>query len=668
MGPAGSPVRWIRIRIALLAAGLFVALACLLARAARLQLGEGARLAALARAQYLSKVEIPAQRGDIHDRRGVALASSVQVDSIFVNAGELPAADVAPLAAALRLDPRALARKLASQEPFVWVARQVTAAQAEAVRRLAIPGVGSVKESRRFYPERELAAQLLGFTGIDGTGLEGLERKYDDELRGRAVLVPGTRDARGRVIAEDSVTAQELEGASIDLTIDRDIQYLAQQALDREVAASHSVAGIAIAMEPSTGAVLALAVSPSFNPNAVGERDRDAVRDRAVTDAYEPGSTFKAFMAAGAIQDKVATPGTVVFGENGAWTVNGRTIHDHKPFGWMSLARVLQVSSNIGAAKIGLTLGRERLRDYLEAFGFGERTEVGLPGEVHGTIGPFRSDVANATASFGQGVTATPMQLVTGYAALANGGVLMRPYVVSRIVHPGGPAEEFGPQEVRRAVSPAVAASVTRMLEGVVSKGGTAPSAAIPGYVVAGKTGTAQKVDPVVGGYSADKRFASFIGYVPAEAPRLVVGVFLDEPKGEIYGGEIAAPVFRDIAEGALRQLGVPPTRPLTAAAAPTADRSPASAAQVLSAPRAIVPDEAEGDAEETAPSHGPAVPSVVGLPARRAIRLLATAGLTASLAGEGRVVAQRPAAGAALPRDGSIHLQLADPASEGQP
>ncbi len=495
MDASENPVRWIRIRILFLALLLIGALGALFARAVRLQVGEGARLARLAREQYLLKVALPAHRGNIYDRQGVALASSVQVDSIFANPAQLPDPHAAALqlAAALHLDVRTLEHKLDPASQFVWVKRQVTAAEADAVKRLDLPGVGAAKESRRFYPERDLAAQLLGFTGVDGEGLEGLERRYDEPLRGRTILVPGVRDAKGRTISEESVSSQDLEGASIQLTIDRNIQYLTQQALAKEVVQSRSVAGIAIVMDPGSGEVLALAVSPTYNPNSVGERDRDALRDRSVTDAYEPGSTFKAFVAAGALQDGVASPATVVFGENGSWALNGRTIHDHKPFGWLSLARVLQVSSNIGAAKIGLLLGRERLRDYLNAFGFGERTDVGLPGEVRGTIAPFRSDLANATASFGQGVTATPMQLVTAYSALANGGRLLRPYVVSRISQADGTTTEIGPKEVRRVITVPVATAVTRMLEGVVQKGGTAESAAVPGYKVAGKTGSSRK-------------------------------------------------------------------------------------------------------------------------------------------------------------------------------
>ena len=659
MNPTETPIRWIRIRTVLLGLLVLGALAGLLARAAQLQLGEGARLARLAREQYRLEVSLPARRGAIVDRRGAALASSVQVDSVFVNPSLLPDPHAAALglAAALHLDPHALERRLDPTSQFAWVKRQVTASEAEAARRLSLPGLGFAKEGRRFYPERELAAQLLGFTGLDGEGLEGLEKRYDASLRGRAVLLPGVRDAKGRVLTQESVSSGELEGAAIQLTLDRNIQYLAQQSLARQVSATRSASGMAIVMEPATGAILALAIAPSFNPNAVSDRDRRAVRDRAVADAFEPGSTFKAFLAAAALQERVVTPGTVLFGENGAFPIGGRTIHDHERFGWMSFAKVLQVSSNVGAAKVGLSLGRERLHDYLTAFGFGLRTEIGLPGEVRGQLPPIRSDIATATTSFGQGVTATPIQLVTGYAAIANGGTRMRPYVVARVTQPDGQVVETKPQVVRQVVSPAIAQEVTRMLEGVVEKGGTAEKAALPGYRVAGKTGTAQKVDPVTGGYSADKRFASFIGYLPAEAPRVVIGVFMDEPKGQVYGGLVAAPVFREIAEGTMRQLGIAPTEPLAVVA-----RAPPAVAS----PPARLPAELIEDDESSPMASGRTVPAVVGLPARRAVHLLAEAGLVASLQGEGRVVGQRPAAGAALPADGTIALTLQGPAVAG--
>ncbi len=314
---------------------------------------------------------------------------------------------------------------------------------------------------------------------------------------------------------------------------------------------------MAAILDPETGAILALAVGPSFNPNAVGERDRDAVRDRAIADAFEPGSTFKAFLVAAVLEEKVINPQTILFAENGSFDINDWTIHDHKPYGWLSVPQILQVSSNIGAAKIGLLLGRERFSRYLRDFGFGQRTEVGLPGELRGDLPRFRSDISTATVSFGQGLTATPLQLMQGYVAIANGGRLLRPYLVARITAPDGSDVEVGPTEVRRVISPATAHTLTAMLEKVVEKGGTAEDGAVEGYRVAGKTGTAQKVDSLTGTYSVDKRFSSFVGYLPADAPRVVIGIFLDEPAGEVYGGKIAAPIFRDLAAETMRQLGV---------------------------------------------------------------------------------------------------------------
>ncbi|MHB1843905.1 MAG: penicillin-binding transpeptidase domain-containing protein [Deltaproteobacteria bacterium] len=646
-------IRWIRLRILLLAAAILGVLCAMLGRALQLQLGDGARLARLAREQYLLHVALPARRGEIFDRNGVALASSVQVESIYANPGLLAQSEgaAALLARALRLDPRSLERKLDPSLQFAWVKRQVTQTEAEAVRRLALPGIGFVKESRRFYPERELAAQLLGVTGLDGEGLEGLEKRYDDELRGKTVLVSGVRDAKGHVLTEASVSPTEIQGGALHLTIDQGAQYLVQTALAKQVAQTRSSDGIAIALEPRTGAILAMAVVPTFNPNSVDARDRAALRDRAVADAFEPGSTFKAFLAAAALQERVVTPQTPLFGENGAYRLGGRTIHDHKPFGWMSFARVLQVSSNVGAAKVGLSLGRERLYRYLRDFGFGERTGVGLPGEVRGALAPFRSDIANATASFGQGVTATPLQIVTAYGALANGGELVPPRLVQEIVQPNGQVVVPAAPEPRRVVKPEVAAAVTRMLEGVVQKGGTAEAGAVAGYRVAGKTGTAQKADPITGGYSADKRFASFVGYLPAERPRVVIGVFLDEPKGEVYGGVVAAPVFREIAEGLMARLAVPPDAPMP----PVAAAIPAK--EKRQAPPALELVEEEDDAGPLAKG---TVPKLLGLPARRAVGLLAATGLLASLQGEGQVVSQQPAPGAAAPADRRVLLTLA--------
>jgi cell division protein FtsI (penicillin-binding protein 3) len=660
------------VRMLAIGALLLGCLAALLGRAAQLQITQGSRLARLAREQYLLKVAVTGKRGNIIDRSGAVLAASAPVESVYADLSQLddPRA-LRTLAEALHLGPReveSLSRRFNLSAQFAWVKRQVSPAEGDAVRKLEIPGVGMVKESRRFYPERELAAQLLGLVGVDGEGLEGLEKRYDEQLRGRSAEVTASRDARGRELSADAPNAPELAGSSIQLTVDRNLQYAAEEALARGLTTTHANGGVAAILDPDTGAILALAVGPSFNPNAVVEHDRDAVRDRAVADAFEPGSTFKAFLVAAAIEEKLVSPQTILFAENGAFQVDDRTIHDHKPYGWLSVPQILQVSSNIGASKIGLLLGRERLARYLHDFGFGQRTDVGLPGELRGDLPKLRSDIATATASFGQGLTATPLQLMQGYVALANGGRLLRPYLVARVTAPDGSGVEYGPTEIRRVVSTQTAQTVTAMLEKVVEKGGTAVDGAVEGYRVAGKTGTAQKVDPLTGTYSADKRFSSFVGYLPADAPRVVIGVFLDEPKGEVYGGKIAAPIFRDLAAETMRQMGILPVHGAPAqAVAMAVDRNRKLTGPIPSPPpasAALADDSSEDDdVPENAPGGG-GVPRVVGLPLRAALNALRAAGLSGVPAGSGLVVAQRPPAGGVLPQNRVVALTLASAGS----
>jgi cell division protein FtsI (penicillin-binding protein 3) len=657
-GVLRNDARWMRVRLKILGVAMGMSLGALMFKAFQLQIGQGNKLRQLAFEQYSLKVSLPPHRGFVQDRAGAVLAQSVQVDSVYADPTRLsdPRQAALALARVLHLDAheeRALEHRFDPALQFAWVKRQVSDAEALGVRALGLPGIGTVKESRRFYPQKELAAGLLGFAGIDGVGLEGLERAYDELLQGEPAQLPSVRDARGQMMAADLPSPVELTGDTLTLTLDRNLQYLAEQALARGLATTHAAAGVALILEPASGAVLAMATLPSFNPNLVADGERSAARNRALTDAFEPGSTLKAFMVAGALQHKVVTPQTLVFAENGALPVNDRVIHDHKPYGWLTVGQVLQVSSNIGAAKIGLSLGRERLWETLHAFGFGERTDLGLPGEVRGVLPPFHSDIATATASFGQGVMATPLQLVMGYGALANGGLLMRPFVVSRIAPADGtPAVDINPRALRQVVSPEITRQVTAMLERVVQKGGTAEAGAVPGYRVAGKTGTAQKVDPVSGTYSRDKRFSSFVGYLPAQAPRAVIGVFLDEPKGEVYGGMIAAPIFREIALGTMQELGVPPDAKLRGTSGGAARPPPASSE----------PPAGEDDDEPTpAPdSISPGtVPTVLGLSARRALRTLSAAGLGASLHGAGTVVGQRPSPGARFPADRAVSLFL---------
>jgi cell division protein FtsI (penicillin-binding protein 3) len=383
------------------------------------------------------------------------------------------------------------------------------------------------------------------------------------------------------------------------------------------------------------------------------------MRNKAVLDTFEPGSTFKIFTVAGALDAGVLKAGDAIDCEKGTYRVGGHSIHDHKALGLASPARIVVTSSNIGAAKIGARLGRERLQKTLLGFGFGERSGTDLPAEPRGSV-PFpKAEVSLATMSFGQGVTATPLQITAAVAAIANGGMLMKPLLVRRVVDPGTGAvlQQREPTPVRRAVTRESAAVLTRWMEAVVTDpDGTGKRARLEGWRAAGKTGTAQKADPVTRRYSVDKRFSSFVGFAPAEAPRVAIGVFIDEPKGEVYGGEVAAPVFREVADHALKSLGAPPSEAALAAAAPAA---PTAASEDAASPPLI--EEAAGLPQEP---HGVAVPALTGLPVRSALRALEAVELLGEVKGSGRVLSQWPRPGQVIERGGRVRLLLAPPRS----
>ena len=552
--------RWMRVRIALLAAGLFCLLGVGLGRAIKLQWVDRERLLELAEDQYVRRTEIPARRGDIFDRRGVPLAQSVEVDSLWIDPALAPDLRQASrdLSRRLRLDPVEFYRKLQNARRFAWIKRQAKPEEVRGALQLRIPGVAVTKEPKRFYPQRELAAQLLGMTGTDGVGLEGLELSFNDELSGQNSELMSLRDAKGRKLLTQ-LDADPLlrRGASLQLTLDRQIQFVAEKALSRAVEESRGIAGMAVVLDPRTGELLAIANFPSFNPNAPAPGAAEAYRNRAVLDAFEPGSTFKAFTVAAALEENAIRPNQSIFCESGAWTVGRHTIHDTHPHGWLIPGQILQVSSNIGASKIAQSLGRDKLSAYAARFGFGQAGGLGLPGESKGSVPYPKSEVALATAAFGQGLSVTAVQLAAAYGAIANGGVLMKPYLVHKVVDPDGLVLlDNGPTPLRRVISERTAALVVDMLESVVQKAGTAPRARMEEFRVAGKTGTAQKPDPVARGYS-EKRIASFVGIVPADAPRAVILVVIDEPKTDVFGGLVAAPAFKEIAAAALPYLGV---------------------------------------------------------------------------------------------------------------
>ncbi|MGZ6126472.1 MAG: penicillin-binding protein [Myxococcales bacterium] len=649
-----------RLRALLLAGLLLTLFGVVLLRAAKVQLLDRSRLARLQRDQTRRELEWAPRRGMIVDRRGEALAVTRDVDSVFVDpsAFETPrsrAAAASRLAGALRMDRAKVLEKLAQPDRrFVWVKRRIDEAAAQRVRALGLDGIELVKEPKRFYPQRELAGHVLGFVG-DESGQEGLERELDAWLRGKSVQVQATRDARGAMVLEHGAPdAADLTGATVTLTLDSAIQLAAEKELAKAVRASHAAGGWAVVLDVNTGAVLALAGNPAFDANKPG-RDPMIWRDRAVQDQLEPGSTIKSFVVAKALDDGVLRPDELLYCEHGVWAAAGRKIHDTHPVDWATPATVLKESSNICAAKIGERLGKQKLIEGLRAFGFGEKTSVGLPGEARGALADPRRmpQIALYTTSFGQGMSATGIQTVAAMAAVASSGILLRPYLVQKVVASDGTVLlSRGREEVRRVLRPQAARQLTLMLADVVEKG-TGTRAALAGHRAAGKTGTAQKVDPIRGGYS-DKRLSSFLGVAPVDAPRVAILVAIDEPEGsgaDVTGGMVAAPAWGAIAHEALRQLEVMPEQA----------KEPAPVLASMAFPIADGPGPAQS--AEALMRRGPSVvPDLTGLGARSAIRRLGQASLEPELRGSGRAVAQSPRAGAIVKRGARVKVVLAPP------
>jgi cell division protein FtsI (penicillin-binding protein 3) len=630
------------------AAALFGVLFALMGwRAFQLQVLDGERLRRMGERQHLKEWIVLPKRGSVFDRSGEPLAVSLEAQSVYARPRLIKDLETASrgLARALGLDAAELERRFKAGKPFVWVKRQVSPKEAERVRELNIVGVGTFYEPNRYYPHGQLAGQMIGFVGRDSQGLEGLELSYDQYIKGETRSSVVERDALGRrVLARGLEEIQMPPGADIHLTFDASVQYLAEKELEAAVVKFRAKAGIAIAVEPFKGEILALANYPFFNPNQFVQRTPNQWRNRAVTDSFEPGSTFKTILAAAALEEGVVGKEDLFYCENGKYSFAGRTIHDTHEYGWIPFSKIIQYSSNIGVTKVAEKLKRDRYFGYIEKFGFGRLTGVDLPGEVPGAVrSPDRwAPIDLATHAFGQGIAVTPLQLAMAYAAVANGGFLMRPYVVRRVVAPGGETlVENQPHVIRRVISEKTARTLTTILKGVIDEGGTGVMAEIEGFDVAGKTGTAQKPDLVRGGYSAKKRVASFVGFVPADDPRVVLAVVVDEPEVNVYGGVVAAPVFRNIATGVLRHLSVAPERP----------EPPA-----LPALKPVRADKWRGE-DPTDPNAPFAVPDFTGLSLREALERARALKLRIEVRGSGYVVKQFPVAGS--PWDGAEILTL---------
>jgi cell division protein FtsI (penicillin-binding protein 3) len=651
----------LRSRALILAALFACALLALVGRLAFLQIVKHEELSRLAERQRSKEIILRPKRGPILDRHGEALAVSSHAESLFA----LPARIDDPEGLALRLAPllpeapEEVRKRLMADRTFIWVKRKLPPSLAQSVKALGEPGLGFVQESLRLYPNRELAAHVLGFEGLDGRGLEGVERAWDSHLAGKAGLALVERDAFGREVTRLPIVIKtSTPGKGVVLTLDTIIQYLAEKEVEAAWRRTRSKTAMVIVLDPRTGELLALALRPTFNPNSFANSTGNEWRNRAVTDPFEPGSTFKVILAAAALEEGVARPTDRFYGEEGTITVASTVIHDWKRYGWLTFSEVLQHSSNVGAIKVGMAVGRERYYRYMTAFGFGSLTGLGLPGESRGQVrGPERwSGLSLATLSIGQEVSVTALQLVSAFGAVANGGRLMQPQLVRALLDAGGrEVRGFEPRPVRQVIAPETAGTLTRILTRVVAEG-TGRQAAIPGYEVAGKTGTAQKADPVTKRYSRAAGVLSFVGFAPADDPRIAMLVLLDEPKTGRWGSEAAAPIFATLGREVLRYLNVPPRDTPPVQIVRGLERG-----MVVPVSSGLLPGGGHRPALD-ADAMSPRMPDVVGRSLREALSVLEAFDIQVEVAGRGVVVAQRPAAGEGLLPGSVVRLELAPP------
>lgn len=554
-----------KIRLRVIIVGIFFTLFFTIigAKAMYLQIFCRSWLSKKAANQYEVALKSTGKRGTIFDRNLRELAVSIDVTSIAAHPPQIkkPKAASKSLAKVLKMNRKMLERRLGSKKKFVWIKRKVTPKEAEATRNLNIDGLDFLLEHKRFYPNKTLAAQLIGFTNIDDHGLEGVEYYYDDYLRGAVSQYTVLRDARGYGFESGNRADANARGNNIVLTIDSTIQYITETVLEETVKKFSANSGMAIVMAPRTGAILALAHVPLFNPNALNGFDQKLWRNRIITDPFEPGSTMKIFSAAAALESGKSSPNSIFYCENGAYRIGKNVVHDSHEHGWLSLQQIIKYSSNIGSIKFSSITGPEYLYRTLRNFGFGKKTGIDCPGETAGSLTPYKrwTKIDAGTISFGQGISVSALQLLSASCAIANKGILMKPYVVQAITdHNGRLIKSFGPKKVRRAISEKTAGILTRIMHTVTTEGGTGINAALDRYSVCGKTGTAQKIGED-GRYAYGKYTSSFVGFVPSNRPKVAILVVIDEPKGQHYASIVAAPTFKDIAQKTLDYMNLSP-------------------------------------------------------------------------------------------------------------
>ncbi len=665
--PPGAIGPWIRLRIVFAGAVLILLLAAIGYRAYGIQVRDSDHYRELARRQHVASVQVPAPRGAIYDAKGVELAVTANIDSVYANPRRVrdPAQTAAALADVLDINEERIRGRLDSDRHFAWVARHVSADDAAAVRTLDLPGVALTPEPRRFYPARGITGPVLGFANIDGEGLDGVELAMDDLLRGVRGELAALRDARGRIMLPELPTSAE-PGAAITLTLDRFIQHSAHRAISTAVETHEAAAGTIVVLDVETGGVLAMASYPSYDPNAPAAGLSQGARNRSITDAYEPGSIIKIFLAAAALDEGVVEPDTTFDIEGGRMRIGRHTIRDTTRDDELDVTGIIRRSSNVGSVKLARLLGEKAYYEALLRYGFAERTGIELPGERAGRLRSYESwrEIEFATMSFGYGLMTTPLQLTAALAAIGNGGVYNAPRIVDRVVSAAGETLFDRVPTARRVMSRETADAVLPMLASVFEPGGTAQRLRIDGYRAGGKTGTAVKVNPE-GGYYDDVYMSSFAGLAPIDDPRIAVLVLVDEPGGEAYyGGQVAGPAFASVVSESLRYLGVPPSDepPPSASESSQGQRPRAPSVPAPSPPLEVAPGSYR--LAETIDGEGgalaPRMPDLRGLGVPRALERAEELCADVAVSGTGVARSHEPPPGAPVAPPAECRIEFA--------
>ena len=651
------------------------------ARLVHLQFSQHDTLSDRARQQQQNAIQTTGQRGELLDRQGQPLARSVQTVSLFLDPKGLDTAalerNAAEISRILGMKSAALAKEFRDAQTekrrFLWIARRLDADQAAKVTSLNLPGVHQELEPKRYYPNGPLAAHVLGYVGLDGQGLGGVEQFYNSKIAGEPGRLFLERDAKGKPYESFEIASKP--GQTVVLTIDQTIQYQAEQSLNAAIQRTRAKSGTVIVLDPKSGEILALANAPSFDPNNVAATKAETRSNWALQNIYEPGSTFKVVAFSAALEKGLVKPEDRIDCQMGAITVAGRVIRDHAPFGTLTIAQALEKSSNVAAIKLGLRVGDPTMYDYIRRFGFGSKTGIELPGETVGIVRKVERWQASSIGSvaIGQEVGVTPVQMVAAFGALANNGLRIAPHLIREVRNAEGAVVYRAEPEQRRVISAETAIALRGMLEGV-TLAGTAKAAQLDGYSAAGKTGTAQKIDPRTRAYSATKHVASFVGFAPVSNPQVVIIVVIDEPAGAYHGGDVAAPIFREVAEQILPGLGVMPDIETKSAPQLIAQNNENPE---IAAKRREEQARAEQERQATMPTvdsnggrggevvYAPAtkkamlMPDLRGRSVRDVARACAQLGLQVEARGEGKVYKQSPAAGTEVSTGQTIYVDF---------